>query len=135
MFPPGIEPGTICVLGRCDNHYTTETPLISCLLKTNSKFLKSLSGFSLHAGPSGPHYRNPRQRVGRQAGRARTYHDRRGLRVGSQGPSLLGSQACLWPGSRVSEEVKGSIVLTQQPSFYKQKQKVMPTWDWPVYLN
>ena len=25
MFPPGIEPGTICVLGRCDNHYTTET--------------------------------------------------------------------------------------------------------------
>jgi hypothetical protein len=27
MFPPGIEPGTICVLGRCDNHYTTETQL------------------------------------------------------------------------------------------------------------
>ncbi len=27
MFPPGIEPGTICVLGRCDNHYTTETLL------------------------------------------------------------------------------------------------------------
>ncbi len=25
LFPPGIEPGTICVLGRCDNHYTTET--------------------------------------------------------------------------------------------------------------
>ena len=25
MFPPGIEPGTICVLGRCDNPYTTET--------------------------------------------------------------------------------------------------------------
>ncbi len=25
MFSPGIEPGTICVLGRCDNHYTTET--------------------------------------------------------------------------------------------------------------
>ncbi len=25
MFPPGIEPGTICVLGRCDNHYTTKT--------------------------------------------------------------------------------------------------------------
>ena len=24
MFPPGIEPGTFCVLGRCDNHYTTE---------------------------------------------------------------------------------------------------------------
>ena len=25
MFPPGIEPGTFCVLDRCDNHYTTET--------------------------------------------------------------------------------------------------------------
>ena len=22
---PGIEPGTFCVLGRCDNHYTTLT--------------------------------------------------------------------------------------------------------------
>ena len=22
---PGIEPGTFCVLGRCDNHYTTST--------------------------------------------------------------------------------------------------------------
>ena len=30
MFSPGIEPGTICVLGRCDNHYTTET---DCKLK------------------------------------------------------------------------------------------------------
>ena len=28
MFPPGIEPGTICVLGRCDNHYTTETQIL-----------------------------------------------------------------------------------------------------------
>ena len=25
LFPPGIEPGTISVLGRCDNHYTAET--------------------------------------------------------------------------------------------------------------
>ena len=22
---PGFEPGTFCVLGRCDNHYTTLT--------------------------------------------------------------------------------------------------------------
>ena len=22
MFNPGIEPGTVCVLGRRDNHYT-----------------------------------------------------------------------------------------------------------------
>ena len=25
MFPSGIEPETFSVLGRCDNHYTTET--------------------------------------------------------------------------------------------------------------
>ena len=25
MFPSGIEPETFCVLGRCDNRYTTET--------------------------------------------------------------------------------------------------------------
>ena len=25
ILPPGIEPGTFCVLGRCDNHYTTVT--------------------------------------------------------------------------------------------------------------
>ena len=25
MFSPGIEPGTFCVLDRCDNHYTTKT--------------------------------------------------------------------------------------------------------------
>ena len=25
MFPPGLEPGTLCVLGTRDNHYTTET--------------------------------------------------------------------------------------------------------------
>ena len=24
-FPPGIEPGSFCVLDRCDNHYTTKT--------------------------------------------------------------------------------------------------------------
>ena len=28
LFPPGFEPGTFCVLDRCDNHYTTETLLI-----------------------------------------------------------------------------------------------------------
>jgi hypothetical protein len=25
MYLPGIEPGTICVLGRCDNRYTIGT--------------------------------------------------------------------------------------------------------------
>ena len=25
LFSPGIEPGTFCVLDRCDNHYTTKT--------------------------------------------------------------------------------------------------------------
>ena len=29
MFSPGIEPGTFCVLDRCDNHYTTKTSLQS----------------------------------------------------------------------------------------------------------
>ena len=28
MFPSGIEPETFCVLGRCDNHYTTETDIL-----------------------------------------------------------------------------------------------------------
>ena len=27
LFSPGIEPGTFCVLDRCDNHYTTKTRL------------------------------------------------------------------------------------------------------------
>ena len=27
MFSPGIEPGTFCVLDRCDNRYTTKTGL------------------------------------------------------------------------------------------------------------
>ena len=27
MFSPGIEPGTFCVLDRCDNRYTTKTSL------------------------------------------------------------------------------------------------------------
>ena len=25
MIPPGLEPGTLCVLGTRDNHYTTES--------------------------------------------------------------------------------------------------------------
>ena len=25
LFSPGIEPGTFCVLDRCDNRYTTKT--------------------------------------------------------------------------------------------------------------
>ena len=39
MFSPGIEPGTFCMIDRCDNHYTTNT---SCaygwLKKDNIKF-------------------------------------------------------------------------------------------------
>ena len=36
LFSPGFEPGTFCVLDRCDNHYTTKTSystysLTSCL--------------------------------------------------------------------------------------------------------
>ena len=27
LFLPGFEPGTFCVLGKRDDHYTTETPL------------------------------------------------------------------------------------------------------------
>ena len=30
MFSPGIEPGTFCVLDRCDNHYTTKTWYQNC---------------------------------------------------------------------------------------------------------
>ena len=30
LFPSGIEPETFCVLGRCDNRYTTETVVTMC---------------------------------------------------------------------------------------------------------
>ncbi len=46
MFPPGIEPRTICVLGRCDNHYTTETQIHNVLIffiKIQWPFFKMLS--------------------------------------------------------------------------------------------
>lgn len=33
MFPPGFEPGTFCVLDRCDNHYTMETRF--CLFQSS----------------------------------------------------------------------------------------------------
>ena len=39
LFPPGIEPGTFCVLGRRDNRYTTET----CFTTALNKYLKDLS--------------------------------------------------------------------------------------------
>ncbi len=44
LFPPGIEPGTICVLGRCDNHYTTVTWMIHLptISSTNCKILHTL---------------------------------------------------------------------------------------------
>ena len=28
MIPPGLEPGTLCVLGTRDNHYTTESRML-----------------------------------------------------------------------------------------------------------
>ena len=42
MFPPGIEPGTFCVLDRCDNHYTTET-----WMKAGSNFCKDFLELSV----------------------------------------------------------------------------------------
>ena len=39
MFPPGIEPGTFCVLGRRDNRYTTETSSTLCLFYGLSRSL------------------------------------------------------------------------------------------------
>ena len=39
LFPPGIEPGTFCVLDRCDNHYTTETAF---KLRTISFYLSKI---------------------------------------------------------------------------------------------
>ena len=36
LFPPGLEPGTFRVLGERDNHYTTETYLLSLLLTIKS---------------------------------------------------------------------------------------------------
>ena len=32
MFPPGLEPGTFRVLGERDNHYTTETAMLTQVL-------------------------------------------------------------------------------------------------------
>ena len=35
MFSPGIEPGTFCVLDRCDNRYTTKTDWEHVLIFSN----------------------------------------------------------------------------------------------------
>ena len=45
MFPPGIEPGTFCVLGRCDNHYTTETQALGCLELVDLTLPRQALGF------------------------------------------------------------------------------------------
>ena len=42
MFSPGIEPGTFCVLDRCDNRYTTKT--VQNWRQKN--FSKSIFGFT-----------------------------------------------------------------------------------------
>ena len=36
MIPPGLEPGTLCVLGTFDNHYTTESKRILKLYDTQT---------------------------------------------------------------------------------------------------
>ena len=36
MIPPGLEPGTSCVLGTRDNHYTTESKRILKLYDTQT---------------------------------------------------------------------------------------------------
>ncbi len=41
MFNPGIEPGTVCVLGRRDSHYTNWTIYHPTTLK--QKYYQSLS--------------------------------------------------------------------------------------------
>ena len=40
MFLAGLEPATFHVLGRCDNHYTTETTLICIDLISTCLMLK-----------------------------------------------------------------------------------------------
>ena len=50
---PGIEPGTFCVLDRCDNHYTTEPTMHmqtrsrdTCMkLKNNQFWGKMILGY------------------------------------------------------------------------------------------
>ena len=44
MFPPGIEPGTLCVWNTCDNHYTTETLIATpfCLINNPNSYLDML---------------------------------------------------------------------------------------------
>ena len=38
MIPPGLEPGTLRVLGARDNHYTTESHRVETLPKKNFTF-------------------------------------------------------------------------------------------------
>ena len=40
MFNPGIEPGTVCVLGRRDNHYTNWTSEIDEALEVYSYIVR-----------------------------------------------------------------------------------------------
>ena len=52
LFSPGFEPGTFCVLDRCDNHYTTKTSystysLTSGLCNPKSQERKTIN--SIHA--------------------------------------------------------------------------------------
>ena len=37
MFPPGFEPGTFRVLGKRDDHYSTETSALACKADPNPK--------------------------------------------------------------------------------------------------
>ena len=40
LFSPGFEPGTFCVLDRCDNHYTTKTDMTIVAITTQFKMYK-----------------------------------------------------------------------------------------------
>ena len=55
MFSPGIEPGTFCVLDRCDNRYTTKT---QCTLQAILNI--TLKG-SIPANPKDNHTRHTSQ--------------------------------------------------------------------------
>jgi hypothetical protein len=44
LFPSGIEPETFCVLGRCDNRYTTETYFTQIQTKFKSPIMINPGG-------------------------------------------------------------------------------------------
>ena len=51
MFSPGIEPGTFCVLDRCDNRYTTKTRYMKTSIFERNAFLLIFEQFSVRNAP------------------------------------------------------------------------------------